>query len=61
MKILNSSKQVSSTLLRKLTQFDFCIFSEKNILSFNISMDDMVSMKMCQSLKENQICLIPAS
>lgn len=58
MEILNFYEQVSSTHLRKLTQFYFCIFCEKNILSFNISMDDMVSMKMCQTLKEKQTFLI---
>ena len=61
MEILNFYEQVSSTHLRKLTQFYFCIFCEKNILSFNISMDDMVSMKMCQALKENQTFLILSS
>lgn len=61
METLNFNEQVSSTRLRKLTQFYFCIFCEKNILPFNISMDDMVSMKMCQSLKENQIFFILSS
>jgi len=51
MEIFNFYEQVASMHLRKLTQFYFCIFCEKNILSFNISMDDMVSMKMCQALK----------
>lgn len=61
MEILNFYEQVSSTHLGKLTQFYFCIFCEKNILSFNISMDNMVSMKMCQALKENQTFLILSS
>lgn len=59
--ILNFHEQVSSTHVRKLTQLYFCIFCKKNILSFNISMDDMVSMKMCQALKENQTFFIPSS
>jgi len=41
-----------------LTQFDFSIVSQQNILTFNVAMNNSVSMQICQATQDlaTKIC-----